>query len=352
VRKELDICSRQKEEAMVVAEDFHKKLLLANKALDDLKAEVASKQQQREVDGRYHEQIRGQNWDLQKRVNESIGDVARLKYQKAKAVQEAAAEVNDLNRKLDNRTAELSALEATRAEWQADPEGVLLTLSKGVTSDPLILALAKRLELTLNENDNLTQRMKVQEKEYDALNGQLRYAKAQREGLSESLAEKASDITCFKDKIHDLETEILRRDLNEEADKRAEPGYLQTMEEIQPLREAASESDENAVDSGLLTVQRDQARRVALQNRQQHVAEVESLEDLIEGLYQRVLKLEATLAAAGRTIEGPTMRAMRSRPNVHAYLGTTTLSLSREMDLPSIQHLNRSIPTPSTQRLH
>lgn len=304
-RSELEMCSKQKEQAMTIATNFKVQLELAETANEKLREEVDAKQTEMEVDARYYEQIRGQNWDLQKRINESIGDVATLKYKKALAEQEAAVDVKELTRKLDNRTAELSALEATRAEWQADPEGVLLTLSKGVTSDPLILALAKHLELTLNENDSLKQRMVAWEQEYDALNGQLRHTKAHRDGLSRSLAEKASDITCLKDRIHDLETEILRRDMNEEADKRAEPGYLQAMEEIQRLREAASENDENSVDSGLLTVQRDQARRVALQNRQQHVAEVESLKDLIEGLYQRVLKLEATLAAAGRTIEGP-----------------------------------------------
>lgn len=304
-RSELEMCSKQKEQAMTIATNFKVQLELAETANEKLREEVDAKQNEMEVDARYYEQIRGQNWDLQKRINESIGDVATLKYKKALAEQEAAADVKELTRKLDSRTAELSALEATRAEWQADPEGVLLTLSKGVTSDTLILALAKHLELTLNENDSLKQRMVAWEQEYDALNGQLRHTKAHRDGLSQSLAEKASDITCLKDKIHDLETEILRRDMNEEADKRAEPGYLQAMEEIQRLREAASENDESAVDSGLLTAQRDQARRVALQNRQQHVAEVESLKDLIEGLYQRVLKLEATLAAAGRTIEGP-----------------------------------------------
>lgn len=302
---QLEICKAEREQAISYANNFHAQLELAKTANEKLLDELDAKQKDMEVDGRYHEQVRGQNWDLQKRINDSMVDVATLKYQKAKAEQDAAAEVKDLTRKLDNRTAELSALEATRAEWQADPEGVLLTPSKGVTSDAMILALAKRFELTLNENDGLTQRRVVQEQEYDALNRQLRRMTAERDGLSQSLAEKAEEVTSLKDKIHELETIVLSREMDDEADKRAEPLYLQAVEEIQLLKEALSEKGGDVVDPGTLEIQLDQARRTALQNRQQHVAEVESLKDLIEKVYERMLRLEATLTAAGRTIEEP-----------------------------------------------
>jgi len=302
---QLEICKTEREQAISYATNFHAQLELAKTANGKLLEELDAKREDMEVDARYHEQIRGQNWDLQNRINESMADVATLKYQKAKAEQDAAAEVKDRTRKLDNRTAELSALEATRAEWQADPEGVLLTLSKGVTSDAMILALAKRFQLTLNENDGLTQSRVVQEQEYDALNRQLRRMTAQRDGLSQSLAEKAEEVTSLKDKIHELETIVLSREMDDEADKRAEPLYLQAVEEIRQLKEALSEKCGDAVDPGTIEIQLNQARRTALQNRQQHVAEVESLKDLIEKVYERMLRVEATLTAAGRTIEEP-----------------------------------------------
>lgn len=235
-RNERDKRTSEKEQAMAFAEDFNSELTTVKAANNRLTRELDAKQKQMESDGRYHEQIRGQHFDLQKRVNESIVDMARLKHKKAKAEHEAATEVKHLTRKLDNKTAEMSALEATRAEWQADPEGVLLTPSKGVDSDALIAALAKRFELTLNENDSLRQRMVVQEQEYDTLNGQVLDANGQLDGLSQSLAEKAREVTGLNDRIHDLETEILRRDMNGDADKRAEPGYLLAMEEVTRLQ--------------------------------------------------------------------------------------------------------------------
>ena len=445
-RTELEICKRQKEQAMAIAEDHLAQLKLAKTANDKLNVDLAAKQKHMESDARYHEQIRGQNYDLQKRINEFIVDVATLKYQNATAEQEAAAEVKHLTRKLDNRTADLSALEATRAEWQANAEGLLLTRTHDVTSDAMMFALAKRFELALNENESLKQRMVVEEQAYDALRAKLGHSRTENDGLSRSLAEKARDVTGLQDKIHDLETEILRRDMNEEADKRAEPGYLQAMEEvawlrnqlkdkaleyagsianlaaadrprkaihelqqicgqvsahndalqtmlyeerrefdlnknvmeshiygltlqianagsskqqainfekawdrireleryiehdriarmnsdavtleiraqledqmvqkesqidqcleeIRRLRAAASEDDEDVVDSEALAAQLGQARRAALQNRQEHVAEVRELKDLVEKLSQRMMRLERALSAAGSVVE-------------------------------------------------
>lgn len=318
LRKQLAVCDKQREQAMGFTQNFQAQLELANSANAKLTADVASKQQKIDYDGPYHEQIRGQNFDLQKQVNESIREVAILKYQKAKAKQEAAEEVKDLTRKLDNRTEDLSALEVTRAEWQADPEGVLLNPPAEVETKAMMLALAKRFQLTINENANLKQRMEVREKEYDALNAQRRKVKAQRDALSQSLAERAEEITSLQENIFEFDTKVIRREMNEETAKQAEPLYIQAMadvaqkdsyigqclKEIRRLREAASENDEDVANSEA-RAHLDQARTAAVQNRRQHLAKVEKLKDLIEKLHQRMLQLEATLAAAGRAIVEP-----------------------------------------------
>ena len=237
LRTALELCTKQKAEAMEFAEAFQSELRLTTKAKDRFQKEVAAKQSQIEVDERYHEQIRGQNLDLQNRINQSIVDMANLKKQMAKADRAAAAEVKRLTAKLDNQTAALYALEDMKDDWKADAEDVLHMLSARVTTDQLVTKLADHMKLLLREQEMMAERVQREIQEADALSRQLVTMNSEREQLSQVLGEKEEEITSLKKEIGDLETDKIRREMNDAADERAEPGYLRALEEVATLRQ-------------------------------------------------------------------------------------------------------------------
>lgn len=285
LRAELEKVTKERMEAMGIAKDIKAQLTCAEKVAVDLKAEIASKQEQLEIAERVHEQTRHQNVVLRKRGNESIEALDKIQEERTQADKATAAEIKQLTRKLDNQTAAMNASEKTKDAWKTDSEKVLRMLSGRVTTDKLVTDLAEHMELLLSDNESVAEKMLRQEKEVDGLNEQLVLADSQYNHLSRALTEKAQLNILLQDKIFDLEAATISRAIDGEVHELAEPAYFQAMEKVAELE---AQLDKQAVKNAALVADRaDSGPRET----------IKGLNAVIERLTTDLGKLQDTLSA-------------------------------------------------------